>query len=336
MLEYQLTEIAKNFENVIESTIISRSKTGIHKPSGFRASEAGMACPRYHYHNIVDWFARPSPQSDLLGVFQQGELNERELVKDLIDAGIDFRESQSTYEDKELGIVGRIDGIIVFNKKKYPVEIKSLSPFTFDTITRYEDMIPSPSKPAYFASWTVQLPIYLELTGEDSGFYILRNKVNRMTRFIPVTKEQAKEMLKIAKRALKKAKDAIAQNRPPKPAPAFPNLCETCWVRSVGLCPGANQQVFRDLEELPKDELQVLAAEIKELEPAHKRYEKLRDQLSSIIQPVAQNLPEGEASILLQDNIILVKRYTQKYYDVPSEIREQYQKERTITRITIK
>jgi CRISPR/Cas system-associated exonuclease Cas4 (RecB family) len=143
-----------------------------------RASELGYAvemlggCLRRGVYARTKWQEKELHDVRVQMIFDEGNLQERTVLKDLAEAGVDIIEQQSAWYWQIYGITGHIDGVYCEDGVAYPVEIKSMNPNIFDTIKSYDDFKKKPWTRVYMA----QITLYMLSKNIDKGIFILKNK----------------------------------------------------------------------------------------------------------------------------------------------------------------
>jgi CRISPR/Cas system-associated exonuclease Cas4 (RecB family) len=303
----------------IAERIVSTQK--VYKPAGFRASEAGHLCPRYHYHSRVNWDARPTPDATLAHIFRLGQAIEEYVVALLRDAGIQVVKAQVAAYERASDIVGHVDGFAVIGGEEVPIEIKSVSEWTWQNLRSFGDILAS-QKP-YVLRWAAQLPLYLYLHERHRGLWLLLNKQTGELREIEVRLEDAWPLLERVDAVLREAREAISRGEPPAPKPDSVAFCGSCWCRQVGLCPGA-APAEPSVSEIASDpEIAEAAATVAELRDAAKRYESAQKRLKEALAKV-QVAPGQRVELLIGSVPVRVSAYETTRYDVPEEVRRQY------------
>lgn len=114
-------------------------------------------------------------------IFDEGNNQERTVLIDLAQAGIDIIEQQFAYEWKEYQITGHCDGKVYYTKSilnnysmplKAPLEIKSMHPVIFDQIDTYNDL----KKYPWTRSYMSQINLYMLMDNVPNGILLLKNK----------------------------------------------------------------------------------------------------------------------------------------------------------------
>lgn len=154
---------------------------------GYFVPEMG-GCARRGTYEITNWQDKKLHNVFTQFIFDEGNYQERLVLRDMLDAGYELIETQSPFELKEHNISGTIDGKLPLASaggrvtEKIPVEIKSMSPHIYDSIHTYEDFKKYPWTNVYRA----QLNLYLHIEKSDVGLFILKNKSTGMIKAIEV------------------------------------------------------------------------------------------------------------------------------------------------------
>jgi hypothetical protein len=149
-----------------------------------RAGELGHPCDRYLVYLRTRGMERPLHDVGLQFIFDDGNVHEASVLRDLQGAGIKIIEQQRAFEWKKYQITGRIDGKIQDNGNIIPIEIKSFNEWNWKAINSAEDMFKS--KAIYMKKYPAQLTLYLIMDEKEEGLFILKNKVNGLLKQIPL------------------------------------------------------------------------------------------------------------------------------------------------------
>ena len=149
-----------------------------------RASELGHPCDRYLVYLRTRGMERPLHDIGLQFIFDEGNLHEDAVLRDLREAGIRIIEQQRSFEWKKYQITGSIDGKIQDDGNIIPIEIKSFSQWNWNAINSAEDMFKS--KAVYMKKYPAQLTLYLIMDEKETGLFILKNKINGLLKQIPL------------------------------------------------------------------------------------------------------------------------------------------------------
>jgi len=172
-----------------------------------RASNLGHPCIRYLVLKRLRYEEEKPPELDLLRIYLEGTKQAELIKRDLSAAGFPVFESERSFKWDEYQIVGHIDGVIRYDGKEYPVEIKTMSPFTFPSVNSVQDMLNHSSW--YIQGYPVQLNTYLLLSDKPEGLFILKEKSSGEIKIIMMELDygMGEETLKKAERINQFVKD---------------------------------------------------------------------------------------------------------------------------------
>ena len=161
-----------------------------------RASEIGHPCYRYLYFLRTAWDQAQLPTYRQQLVFDEGKLQEKAVLRLLEDAGFDIVEQQRSYEIRELKLVGHIDAKIKVNNKLFPLEIKSMSPYFFESLHVVKDFLNH--RYAHIRKIPFQLQAYLMLSQQKEAVLLIKNRSTGELKEIVITQDEKmqNEMLK--------------------------------------------------------------------------------------------------------------------------------------------
>jgi CRISPR/Cas system-associated exonuclease Cas4 (RecB family) len=143
-----------------------------------RASEIGYAVPlldgclRRGVYARTHWQERELHDAKTELIFREGRNQERQVIKDLIEAAIPLIEQQSAHEWKEYNITMHLDAVYVEDGIAYPLEIKSCSPNIFEQIHTIDDL----NKKPWLRSYKAQITLYMLAKNIDRGIFVFKNK----------------------------------------------------------------------------------------------------------------------------------------------------------------
>ena len=109
--------------------------------NNLRASSVGHPCDRYHYYSIKMWRDKPLHDETLQSIFDEGNLHEHAVIRELSDMGFEVVEQQRSLQIDSPLITGHIDGILRYKNRDFPFDVKSISPWEFQRISAAEDML---------------------------------------------------------------------------------------------------------------------------------------------------------------------------------------------------
>ena len=135
-----------------------------------RASQLGHACERFLVLLRTDWEKQQLYSTDLQARFDIGNLFERDILKQMLECGLDIIDLQRSFFDKTHNISGHIDGKIELDTgEQIPFEIKSMATQIFNQINSLADF----QKYSWTRKYIVQLQLYLYFTAKELGIFVL-------------------------------------------------------------------------------------------------------------------------------------------------------------------
>ena len=243
------------------------------KARGNYCSTLGHPCNRKLY-NDRDHGDLALPYSiRTLMIFEEGNLHEPALLRQLGEAGVVVVQQQCPFEDKSLSIFGKIDAMVKDNGAGLiPLEIKTCSPRAFDKFHSIDDI--READKYYYRGWVTQMLLYLYLTEHESGLILLKNKATGEVRQIEVNlDDQGLQAVENALQRAKKINNAIDTGLQPEAIPYDRSLCGECGYRIE--CWGEEEKFGPGTKDIPEGELLTILDERATLEESRSRYEKL-------------------------------------------------------------
>jgi len=294
---------------IIEKILEAKEKKIKQYPvNANRASELGVPCVRYHVFNRTRWQEKALHGVGLQMVFDMGNEIERITMKDLAEAGIDVYEQQRSFDWKEYQITGHIDGMVEVDGKVYPLEIKSCSPYVFQSINSINDL--TRGKYPYLRKYPTQLNLYMLMKGIDKAVFIFKDKSSGAYKeiWMDLDYDLGEETLKRAEEINKH----IAAGTVPE---GINNdlWCDGCAFAHLCMPERIGKEV-----EIDTGELATLLDRMEELKAVVDEYNEIDDQVKKIT--------EGREKILAGDWFVTGKWFERKSYEIPAEIKAQYEK----------
>jgi CRISPR/Cas system-associated exonuclease Cas4 (RecB family) len=294
---------------IIEKIIESKERKIKQYPvNSNRASDLGIPCVRYHVLNRTKWQEKSLHNVSLQFVFDMGNEIEEIVLKELAEAGIKILEQQRSFEWKEYQITGHIDGKVLFGDQIFPMEIKSCSPFVFKAINSINDL--KNGKYGYLRKYPVQLNLYLLMDNKEKGVFLFKDKTSGQFKEIWMDIDYA-----LGEETLKRAEAInthLAAGTMPEPI-NDDMWCEGCPFAHICLPEHIGKEV-----EIDTTNLSEMLDRLEELKPIVKEYEEIDDQVKETV--------KGREKILAGNWFVTGKYYDRKSYDVPAEIKSQYEK----------
>lgn len=177
---------------------------------GYSVPELG-GCIRRGVYERTSWQEKALWEVEQIMRLNEGNHQEKIVMMDLAEAGIQVIEQQTPYEWAKFEITGSIDGKIVVDGKAIPLEIKSMSPNIFRTINDLSDF----RRYSWTTSYLAQIQIYMLLQNADQAVFLLKDKSSGALKQINVALdlELAEKCLKAAERINEHIRDQTYPER---------------------------------------------------------------------------------------------------------------------------
>lgn len=225
---------------------LSARKIKIQPQNSLRASSIGDPCERKHVYSLTRALDQLPIEVGLQRVFDEGNIQERAVIRELQEAGIEVHEQQVALEWKKYNITGSIDCTI------YPgnivCDIKSMSPHIFASIFRrgpavypWEEVKDGFNSKPWLRKYRGQLTIYMLLKGTEQGMLICKDKSSGALAQvdIPLDYQYGEELLQRAERVNRHVKEGTLPERIPFDDETCPNcpFYHICLPERVGKDP---------------------------------------------------------------------------------------------------
>lgn len=175
MSDIVLPDIAAEIHDAVGKEITA------YQPKSLWASKLGHPCSRHIVHSIRDWREKPPISTTQAMLFNGGKVLERHIAAEYLrKAGYDIIEYDRPvqYEKsrtlEKLNISGKLDFICKKGDFVFPVETKSMSPWSWEKIDAIEDLLFS--KRVWETQYPAQLTLYLLGRDFEIGAFLLINK----------------------------------------------------------------------------------------------------------------------------------------------------------------
>lgn len=267
-----------------------------------RASEAGHPCERYLVLRRLKWQDMRLHDVKLQLIFEEGNHQEKIVLRDLEDAGVQIIEQQRDHEWRQFQLTAHLDGKAVLSEiEAAPIECKSMSPHIWEQINTLHDLIQS-DKP-WLKKYPAQIQLYLLLANAERGFLILKNKSTGELKEIEVRLdlEYAEGILK----KLERVNAHVAAGTVPEAIPYDEDICERCpFFQTTCLV-----EVKRTALQISDDpELASDLTRRAELEPLAKEFDKLDKAVKAKV--------KGQERAMCGNFLILGKECSRNGYEV--------------------
>ena len=240
-----------------------------------RASELGHECMRYLVLNRTRWQEKTLHDVGLQRVFNEGHLHEPAVIRLLEDSGFQILDTQRAFSIDEYNITGHIDGKIVIDGDYIPFDVKTSSPFVFNTLNDVSDLYNG--KYGYLRKYPAQLQLYMHMTDSERGVFIFKNKVNGALKeiWIDYSQSEVEALLEKAEQ-INRYVDGDGSLPPCIDYDDF--TCGSCGYLHI-----CTPEIKRDAIEITDDpELEIKLDRLKELEPQVKEANSLKREFKKI------------------------------------------------------
>ena len=139
-----------------------------------RASALGHDCIRYLVYERVAWDKKQLLKPAVLRVMEEGNLHERAVKKLLEEMGYDIVEQQRAFKWDKYQITGHIDGKIIKDGERVPIEIKSMSRAMFNIAQLEFEKEKIENK--YLKKYLCQINLYMAMDNIEYGAFIFKNR----------------------------------------------------------------------------------------------------------------------------------------------------------------
>lgn len=263
-----------------------------------RASSIGKPCDRFHYHSIKDWKERSLHEPILQSIFDEGNLHEDDVIRQLKEVGFTIIEQQRSFQYEKPKITGHIDGILRWDGHDFPFDVKSISSFDFPKINSAEDLLYS--KKAHQREYMAQIQMYLLMSGNEVGCFILKNKQTGEIKPIWCQLDVAfcEPILKRAERVYHALdKDTLPERTKES------DLCHQCAFKHVCL---PDLTYDSNLKQINSQELAATFERMDQLKPIVSEYKNLEEEVDEVKKQV------GVGEFVCGDFLLRIKEFKKK------------------------
>lgn len=307
----ELQEIP-NIPEILDTETAKRIKSWPHVTN--RASEAGHPCIRFLVLSRTSNELKSLHDVGLQRIFDEGNLHEDALVREMQDARLRVVEQQRTFEWSKFQLTGRVDGLLSVNGERIPLEIKSSSPNVFAAI---RDLVPIDmlkSKFSWIRKYPAQLLLYQLMQGSEYGLMIFKNKT---------TGEKTQKIFKLEGALLEYAESILKKLETVNahvalgtcPDAALIDDCKGCAFAKTACFPGADYGPGIDILQDP--ELESKLNRRGWVEAAAKEFDALDKEIKEIV--------KGKSAVI-GNWLIESSKHERRGVDLPPDIKKQYEK----------
>jgi len=301
----------------------ARKRIKLYPHRSNRASEAGHPCIRFLVLSRLKPELKELHDLGLQRIFDEGNLHERAVLREIEDAGLEVVEQQRPFEWKKFQLTGRIDAQINVNGSMVPLEIKSCSPNIFRAIRDLDPKEFITSKYSWVRRYPAQIMCYCLMAEKEAGIILFKNKVTgeKIQKNFSVDYEYMESVLK----KLERVNEYVAKEEVPELECVPSSECSRCGFARTACFPGKDFGPGYDL--LTDAEIEAKLDRWAELKPLAKEFSELDSELK-------QNF-KGKCAVV-GDYLIESKEYERTNYKVPAEIKQQYAEKSKYFRTSIK
>jgi len=262
---------------IVEKVIESKTKKIKQWPvNSNRASELGHECLKYLVLNRTRWQEKTLHDVRLQMIFDLGNVFEKVVMEDLREAGLSVVEQQRPFSWPEHLITGSIDGKIMIDGVAVPMEIKSASPYSFDSINTIEDI--RHHKYHYMRKYLSQLTLYLLMNNSERGVFLFKNKTTGQIKEIWLDLDY-----ELGEKLLKKAESVnrhVADGTLPEPIDYDDRICTDCPYNHICM----PDRIGKEVEIVDDDHLMELLTRREEVHPLAKEYDQIEKELKKLLE----------------------------------------------------
>ena len=245
-----------------------------------RASDIGHPCLRYLVLCRTRWQEAQKPPEGKIILFAEGEKQEREVLRDLEDAGFKIIHQQRPLFSRELNLIGHVDGVIQDADHLIPIEIKAVNPTTFSRIEDFHTLLTA--RNWWEKKWAWQIQAYLLLGEFSKGVLLLKNKLTGEIKDIEIPRDE--EMIELIRKKCFLIEEYVKEEQLPEPDEDLDErVCHDCPFNHI-----CTRDIVRDTSTYFWEEEEVieLLEEREKLKEAHERYLEVDKRLTEIFQGV--------------------------------------------------
>jgi CRISPR/Cas system-associated exonuclease Cas4 (RecB family) len=320
-LNQKLNQVANEMQMALDAVIQGEAdKKGgpADHSKGNWASEIHHPCRRMLTYSRLRWEDRKTKPIESLYRFQEGNVKEDFVVERLAKAGYRIKMQQLRLVWPKYKISGRIDGTINVDGLELPAEVKSISPWFWDTTRTIQQIKEHPK------FWIRRIPSQLnlyELMNNMPGGFLIMATFGRPFRILPMLLdyELGEEDLKTCE-----AVNAAVDRGELLPPIEYENdVCGMCDFEHI--CqPVKTAELANITEAQAKDAMRLL-----EIEPVSREYDRLWKKLFGNKENPG---PFYKKNAFIDDIEISFTEADQKYIELPETFKPRFTKSRKIVK----
>lgn len=258
-----------------------KSQIKVYPAHTNRASSIGHPCMRFLVYNRTHWSQVVPHSPELQAIFNDGHLHEKQMIVDLINAGVEIFEQQMSLGEEKILKAANITAHIDWKVREspqlaVPVDGKSASSYSYDNINCYDDMVNSTK--TWVRCYPGQLQIYCIATNSPYGYFLYKNKNNSQYKQIKVELDYgyAEELIQKGHEINKHVDNGTLPTR----IEYDHNTCDFCRHKTT--CNPSIPENF-SLWSMEKPEFLTMVRDWERLEVDGKKYIKLNKDVKDIL-----------------------------------------------------
>ena len=247
--------------------------------SSNRASSLGHECNRKLFYDRTAWRDATPPPDQLKLIFQEGDLHETAVLRDIQEAGFQVIEQQVALEWEEYQLTGHVDAMVIVPGgmgQAFPIDVKSMSSHIWDSIFKdgprsyeWDEVKEGFWKKSWTRKYAGQLILYMLMKNCEAGALICKSKqtgacaqVN-----IPLDLELGEKLIQQAEAV----NEAVELGMEPDRIPWDEDLCGKCEHLATCLPGREGQDPIKFLE---NEEVEALCDICERHEEGHRLYNR--------------------------------------------------------------
>lgn len=248
-------------------------------------------CDRQMTYGVTHWQERALPDEDLQARFDAGNLQEREIIRELEGLGFKISLSQMPVEVRGRGGIllsrGKVDGFIEYEGHKIPFEVKSMNPNIFESIKDVSDF----QKRPYLRKYIRQLQMYMFGNNVEQSIFILTDCLGHW-KILPLylSLEECEQILQ----RLERVHFHLAARTLPDRVPYDRDICGKCPF-AVRCLPDI---LNKPAEMINNPQVEADITRHEELAPLSSEYKRLHEKLKDTFEGVEKAIV-GESFIVM-------------------------------------
>lgn len=240
-------------------------------------------------------------------IFSEGDDQARAIKRDLLDMSYEVEGAEGQVSWPKFQITGRKDLRIrkIGVRHGISTEVKSCSPFTYDSIKTAEDI--RTHKWTFIRKWFHQVALYMVLQGEERYWLLLKNKSTGQIKIIEFTLgDEEWAAADVMTKKAERINEFVQIGKMPTPEMKIstPDLCTECEFFDTCLPEMNMGMAAKILTDELASELAMKTARLMELKPLSKEYEELDEEIKEQIKALTV---DGEENVVYGDWVAYVK-----------------------------